>query len=195
MENIIKNNKINNNKSKEKNKIKLSRFQLFILYFFIFAFIGWLMETIYAIFTLGHFVKRGFLYGPICPIYGFGALMLILFLAKYRKNNLKLFIYAAVIFSVFEYIVSYCLDALFAMHWWDYTNEFFNLNGRITLSFSIAWGIIAILFINHIYPFLKKKVNLVLSKIPYGLQVSIVRVFSLIFVIDTIASFIKYLSI
>lgn len=195
MENIIKNNKINNNKSKEKNKIKLSRFQLFILYFFIFAFIGWLMETIYAIFTLGHFVKRGFLYGPICPIYGFGALMLILFLAKYRKNNLKLFIYAAVIFSVFEYIVSYCLDALFAMHWWDYTNEFFNLNGRITLSFSIAWGIIAILFINHIYPFLKKKVNLVLSKIPYGLQVSIVRVFSLILAIDTIASFIKYLSI
>lgn len=195
MENIITDNKINNKQSKEKNKIKLSRFQLFILYFFLFAFIGWLMETIYAIFTLGHFVKRGFLYGPICPIYGFGALMLILFLAKYRKNNLKLFIYAAVIFSVFEYIVSYCLDALFAMHWWDYTNEFFNLNGRITLSFSIAWGIIAILFINHIYPFLKKKVNLVLSKIPYGLQVNIVRVFSLIFISDTIASFIKYLSI
>lgn len=176
-------------------KLKLSRFELYVLYFFIFAFIGWLMETIYAIFTLGHFVKRGFLYGPICPIYGFGALMLILFLAKYRKNNLKLFVYAAIIFSAFEYVVSYGLDALFAMHWWDYTNEFFNLNGRITLSFSVAWGIIAILFINHIYPFLKKKVNLVLSKIPYGLQITIVRVFSLIFVIDTVSSFIRYLSI
>lgn len=176
-------------------KLKLSRFELYVLYFFIFAFIGWLMETIYAIFTLGHFVKRGFLYGPICPIYGFGALMLILFLAKYRKNNLKLFLYAAIIFSAFEYVVSYGLDALFAMHWWDYTNEFFNLNGRITLSFSVAWGIIAILFINHIYPFLKKKVNLVLSKIPYGLQITIVRVFSLIFVIDTVSSFIRYLSI
>ena len=176
-------------------KLKLSRFELYVLYFFIFAFIGWLMETIYAIFTLGHFVKRGFLYGPICPIYGYGALMLILFLAKYRKNNLKLFIYAAIIFSAFEYVVSYGLDALFAMHWWDYTNEFFNLNGRITLSFSVAWGIIAILFINHIYPFLKKKVNLVLSKIPYSLQITIVRVFSLIFVVDTVASFIRYLSI
>lgn len=176
-------------------KLKLSRFELYVLYFFIFAFIGWLMETVYAIFTLGHFVKRGFLYGPICPIYGYGALMLILFLAKYRKNNLKLFIYAAIIFSAFEYVVSYGLDALFAMHWWDYTNEFFNLNGRITLSFSVAWGIIAILFINHIYPFLKKKVNLVLSKIPYGLQLTIVRVFSLIFVVDTVSSFIRYLSI
>lgn len=176
-------------------KLKLSRLELYVLYFFIFAFIGWLMETVYAIFTLGHFVKRGFLYGPICPIYGFGALMLILFLAKYRKNNLKLFIYAAIIFSAFEYVVSYGLDALFAMHWWDYTNEFFNLNGRITLSFSVAWGIIAILFINHIYPFLKKKVNLVLSKIPYSLQITIVRVFLLIFVVDTVASFIRYLSI
>ena len=176
-------------------KLKLSRFELYVLYFFIFAFIGWLMETIYAIFTLGHFVKRGFLYGPICPIYGYGALMLILFLAKYRKNNLKLFIYAAIIFSAFEYVVSYGLDALFAMRWWDYTNKFFNLNGRITLSFSVAWGLIAILFINHIYPFLKKKVNLFLSKFPYSLQITIVRVFSLIFVVDTVASFIRYLSI
>ena len=176
-------------------KLKLSRFESYVLYFFIFAFIGWLMETVYAIFTLGHFVKRGFLYGPICPIYGFGALMLILFLAKYRKNNLKLFIYAAIIFSAFEYVVSYGLDALFAMHWWDYTDEFFNLNGRITLSFSVAWGLIAILFINHIYPFLKKKVNLFLSKFSYSLQITIVRVFSLIFVVDTVASFIRYLSI
>ena len=176
-------------------KLKLSRFELYVLYFFIFAFIGWLMETIYAIFTLGHFVKRGFLYGPICPIYGYGALMLILFLAKYRKNNLKLFVYAAIIFSAFEYVVSYGLDALFAMHWWDYTNKFFNLNGRITLSFSVAWGLIAILFINHIYPFLKKKVNLFLSKFSYSLQITIVRVFSLIFVVDTVASFIRYLSI
>lgn len=176
-------------------KLKLSRFELYVLYFFIFAFIGWLMETVYAIFTLGHFVKRGFLYGPICPIYGYGALMLILFLAKYRKNNLKLFIYAAIIFSAFEYVVSYGLDALFAMHWWDYTDEFFNLNGRITLSFSVAWGLIAILFINHIYPFLKKKINLFLSKFSYSLQITIVRVFSLIFVVDTVASFIRYLSI
>ena len=81
------------------------------------------------------------------------------------------------------------------MHWWDYTNKFFNLNGRITLSFSVAWGLIAILFINHIYPFLKKKVNLFLSKFPYSLQITIVRVFSLIFVVDTVASFIRYLSI
>lgn len=180
---------------KSKKRVKLSRSQTFALYFFLFAFIGWIMETLYAIFTLGHFVKRGFLYGPICPIYGYGALMLILFLGKYRHKDLKLFVYAAVIFSAFEYLVSYCLDALFAMHWWDYTDEFFNLNGRITLSFSIAWGIIAILFINHIYPSLKRKVNLLLSKIPYKVQVTILRVFYIIFIIDTTASCVRYLSV
>lgn len=52
-----------------KKKVKLNRIQLLILYFFLFAFLGWVMETLYAIYNLGHFVKRGFLYGPICPIY------------------------------------------------------------------------------------------------------------------------------
>lgn len=186
--------KITNVRTSIKSKPKLNRVQICILYFFLFAFIGWLMETLYAIYNLGHFTKRGFLYGPICPIYGYGALMLILFLGKYRKNNLKLFVYAAVLFSAFEYIASYALDALFSMHWWDYTNEFFNLNGRISIFYSFAWGIIAILFLNHIYPFLKKKINLLLSKIPYRLQVSFIYLLFTIFIIDTIASCIRYLS-
>ena len=62
-----------------KKKVKLNRFQILILYFLLFACIGWIMETLYAIYNLGHFVKRGFLYGPICPIYGYGALILIMF--------------------------------------------------------------------------------------------------------------------
>lgn len=175
-------------------KVKLSRFQTYVLYFFIFAFMGWLMETIYAIFTLGHFVKRGFLYGPICPIYGYGALMLILFLGKYHHKDLQLFVYAAIIFSAFEYLVSFILDVLFSMHWWDYTGEFMNLNGRISIFYSFAWGIIAILFINHAYPFLKKKLNLILSKIPYGLQTIALKIFSITFIADTIASCVRYLS-
>lgn len=178
----------------ESKKVKLNRVQIFILYFFLFAFLGWLMETLYAIYNLGYFTKRGFLYGPICPIYGFGALMLITFLGKYRKNNLKLFVYAAILFSAFEYVVSYGLDALFSMHWWDYTNDFFNLNGRISIFYSFAWGMIAIIFINHVYPFFKKKVNLALSKIPYTIQLSFIYLLSSIWLVDTILSFIRYLN-
>ncbi len=178
---------------KNSKKVKLSRNQTLIMYFFIFAFIGWLMETLYAIYNLGYFTKRGFLYGPICPIYGFGALLLILFFAKYRKHNLKLFIYSAIVFSAFEYVVSYCLDALFSMHWWDYTNDFFNLNGRISIFYSFAWGIIAIIFINHVYPFFKKKINVILSKIPYSLQAAILYLLCSVWALDTVFSFIRYL--
>jgi len=179
--------------SKKNNKVRLGKFQTLILYFFLFAVLGWIMETVFALCTLGHFVKRGFLYGPLCPIYGYGALMLILFFRKYKKNNIKLFFYAAIIFSGFEYFVSYILEALFSMHWWDYTNEFLNLNGRIGIFYSVAWGIIALLFINYIFPFVKKKCNKLLSKIPYIVQASIIYILSTIFIVDTMASCIRYL--
>ena len=178
--------------NKRNNKEVIS-FRYYLLYFLIYACIGWLLETFYAVGTLGYFVKRGFLFGPLCPIYGFGGVILYSLLAKYKKSPLKLFFYSAIVFSAFEYVVSYCLDALFSMHWWDYTNEFFNLNGRISIFYSFAWGIIAIIFINHVYPFLKKKINLILAKIPYIIQCSTLYLLCLIWLVDTVASFIRYL--
>ncbi len=179
---------------KVKSKIRLNRTQILLMYFFIFAFLGWVMETLYCIHTLGYFTKRGFLYGPICPIYGYGALMLILFLYKYRKNNFKLFFYSAIIFSTFEYIVSYVLEALFGMYWWNYTNEPLNLNGRTGAFYFFIWGVIAIIFMNHIYPFLKKKINLILAKIPYKVQISVLYSFFSVYIVDTISSFVRYLA-
>lgn len=180
------------NTPSKKNK-KLSRFQLYFLYFLIFALIGWIMETLYSVYELGHFTKRGFLYGPLCPIYGWGAIILIIFFNQYKNKNLKLFIYAAVVFSVFEYLVSYGMDALFAAKWWDYTNEFFNLNGRISIFYSVMWGISAILFVNFIYPYFKKKINIILSKIPYQFQVIFIYLTSALFIVDTVLSFIRNL--
>ena len=182
--------KINNVTTKRK---KLSRFYTLFLYFLIFSFIGWLLETFYSVYELGHFTKRGFLYGPICPIYGWGALILIMFFGKYRGNSIKLFIYASIVFSMFEYAVSYAMDALFATKWWDYSNEFFNLNGRISIFYSFVWGIFAILFINHVYPFFKRKLNSILSKIPYKVQLYTLYIIGFIFIGDTIASFLRYL--
>lgn len=176
----------NNNSS---NKIRLSRFYNLLLYFLLFSFLGWVLETFYSIYELGHFTNRGFLYGPLCPIYGWGALILIMFFTKYKGKSLKLFIFAAIIFSVFEYAVSYSMDALFATKWWDYSNEFFNLNGRISIFYSFVWGIAAILFINNIYPFFKKKINIVLSKTPYKLQIFVLHFLFVILIIDTVMSF------
>ena len=151
------------------------------------------METGFSFYSLGHFTKRGFLYGPLCPIYGWGALILIIFFSTYKKHNLKLFIYSAVIFSVFEYLVSFGMEAMFSLKWWDYTEEVLNLNGRISIFYSFAWGIIAILFINFVYPFFKKKINLLLSKIPYKLQISVVHILFIILIADTILSCVRYL--
>lgn len=175
-----------------KKKVRLNRKLLFILYFFVFAFLGWVLETLFSFYALGHFTNRGFLYGPICPIYGYGAIILILFLARYQKNSVKLFFYSAIIFSIFEYFVSFALEALFGIHWWDYTNEFMNLNGRISIFYAFAWGIIAILFINHIYPFMKRKINTLLSKIPYILQLLILCALIIAFIVDTVLSCIHY---
>lgn len=188
----IKTNELTN-KPPKNSRNRLSRPNMLFTYFLIFAFLGWVLETFYSLYELGHFTKRGFLYGPICPIYGFGALILILFFSKYKKKSIKLFIYASIVFSIFEYVVSYGMDALFAAKWWDYTNEFFNLNGRISIFYSFIWGIAAILFINHIYPFFKRKLNVILSKIPYKFQLSILHFLGMILLIDTFLSFIRYL--
>lgn len=172
---------------------KQTNINYLLLYFLIYAFIGWLLETFYAVSTLGHFVKRGFLFGPLCPIYGWGAIILISGLKKYKSNSIKLFFYSSIVFSIFEYIVGYALDALFCAKWWDYTNDFMNLNGRISLFFSFAWGIIAIIFINHIHPFIEKKVEKILNKIPNWFQVYSIRFAICIVFIDTILSSVKYL--
>lgn len=174
---------------------KLNKIQTYILYFFIFAFLGWCMETIYAFVLSGQFIKRGFLYGPLCPIYGCGSLILIIFLGQYKNNKFKLFTYAAILCSLFEYLVSYVLEVLFHSYWWDYTNDFLNLNGRISIFYTLAWGIIAILFIGHIYPFFKKKLNIILSKISYKTKTLLLSTTCIIFIIDTILSCIRYINI
>lgn len=174
---------------------KITNFRYLSLYFITYSFIGWLMETSYSFILLGHFTKRGFLFGPLCPIYGWGAVILISCLKKYKSNPIKLFFYSAIIFSVFEYIAGFALDALFADRWWDYTNDFMNLNGRISIFYSFAWGVIAILFINFIHPFIEKSVKKVLKKISNLLQIIFIQGAIILVTVDTLLSCIKYLNL
>lgn len=119
----------------------INKFQKMSIYFFIYAFLGWVAEELYCIISTHTIVNRGFLFGPICPMYGYGALILILCLDKYKNKPFKLFLISSIIFSIFEYITDFFLQALFATRFWDYTGYFLNLNSRITLSFSLVWGI------------------------------------------------------
>ena len=189
----IKDNNTNIKQINKHTENQFSKSRLLFIYFILFAVIGWILETLYSIYELGYFTKRGFLYGPLCPIYGFGALILIMFFNKYKGKNIKLFIYSAIVFSIFEYAVSYGMDALFAAKWWDYSSEFFNLNGRISIFYSFVWGIFAILFINHIYPFFKTKLNIILSKIPYKIQSIFLNIFAITLLVDLFMSFTRHL--
>ena len=164
---------------------KLTKFQKIFIYFIIYAFIGWVLETLYVSSLQGHLVKRGFLFGPICPIYGCGAIMLITILGKFKKQTGKLFFGAIIIFSLFEYIVSFGLEALYGNIWWDYSTQLGHLNGRITLLSSFAWGVLALLFLNTVHPYLEKKLQILINKMPCISQKIIFYLLFLIYIIDT----------
>ena len=176
-------------------KKQLTNIQKLVLYFFVYSFLGWLLETIYALFVLGTFVKRGFLYGPLCPIYGFGAILLIVILNKTKGKKTLEFFVSMIVFSAFEYIVSFIFEKVFGLRWWDYSNDFLNINGRISIAYSVAWGAIGLLFNEKLHPFVVKKIDKVKSKVSYEIQRMVIFVFPIITLVDFILSSIKYLEI
>lgn len=171
---------------------QLSEKQKLLLYFFTYSFLGWILETIFCVLTLGVFNKRGFLYGPVCPIYGFGAIILIESLKKIKTNTAGKFFISMIAFTIFEYVVSVVLESLFGLRWWDYTGELFNFQGRISLAYSIAWGIIGTIFVEKIHPFLKKQLEKLTIKIPHKVQVILLNVFLVIILIDFVMSITRY---
>lgn len=164
-----------------------------LLYFFIYSALGWILETLYSYILLGHFENRGFLIGPLCPIYGFGMLIMIIWLSKYKDHKIKLFFISVLVFSIFEYVVGYALDAIFNLKWWDYTNDFLNINGRITLFYSLGWGIIGLIVINIIHPFVENFLDKILDKIPIMIQSNLLKIVVIIFIIDIVLSSIGYI--
>jgi uncharacterized membrane protein len=129
-----------------------------VLWFFIYSAYGWLYETIFCSFQAGHFADRGFFYGPYLPIYGFGALFVIFLLHK-RMTKLQQFILSLTVTTALEYVTSYLLEVIFHKTWWDYTNYYFQLNGRICLVAALLFGVLGVLLINYIHPFVKKRTD------------------------------------
>ena len=132
----------------------------YFLLFLIYSFIGWLIEVIGKLIENHKFINRGFLVGPICPIYGHGCILMILTLSRYKDNPLTLFIYAIFICSLLEYFTSYFMEKIFKTRWWDYSTKKFNLNGRICAETMIPFGILGTLVICVINPIFEYLLNL-----------------------------------
>lgn len=127
----------------------LGYFLLFIMY----SFIGWCMETSLISIKSKRFINRGFLVGPYCPIYGFGALIITIFLGKYSYDAVVLFVMAVVVCGIIEYLTSLFMEKIFNARWWDYSNRKFNFNGRICLLNLLAFGTLGLLVIYILNPF------------------------------------------
>lgn len=122
------------------------------LYFILYSFLGWCCETVYCSVIQRRWVNRGFLNGPLCPVYGFGALLVLFLLRDVRHSFTALFLSGMVVTSVLEYLTSYILEKLFHMHWWDYSHMRFNLNGRVCLLNSCEFGLLSVFVVMFLHP-------------------------------------------
>ena len=123
------------------------------LWLMIYSFFGWVYESILCSITSGSLVNRGFLNGPVCPVYGFGALVVIL--AFWWAPDIRvwnLFFSSMVLTCTLEYLTSWAMEKLFHARWWDYSQYRFNINGRVCLLGAVAFGAFSVLLIKVVHP-------------------------------------------
>lgn len=156
----------------------------YILFFLIFSFCGWLMEVIFKFIQNGKFVNRGFLVGPVCPIYGICGGIFYLIFSNISYNFLSVFIISFLLCALVEYFASYILEELFHARWWDYSHKRFNLNGRICLRnllFFGAMGWFCVYFFNSF-------VLDFIDSIPSPYSVTLAYILLPLFIIDVLVS-------
>ena len=185
-ENIVQKNLEKNN---EENKAKKSKtifgfsIRRLIAYFIIYSILGFIIETIFGAVTKGVIESRkSFLYGPFCAIYGLGAVVMILCLQPFKKNNNTLFWGGFVVGSIIEYLVSLIGELIFHVIWWDYSDMPLNINGRVCVYFSIFWGLLGIYLVSYINPKIDKLINFIKRKIQYK-ALKIIEIITTIFLI------------
>ncbi len=158
---------------------------IYFLLFLMYSFLGWFMEVSLSFWKQKRFINRGFLIGPYCPIYGYGSLLIILLLNRYKEDPILLFCMAIIICSLLEYITSYVLEKIFHARWWDYSDKRFNLNGRICLETMIPFGLLGLIIVYLINPFFQN----ILMSIPTTMIYLLAILLCLLFLIDNILSF------
>lgn len=155
-----------------------------VLYFWIYSFLGWAVESTICSVNERKLINRGFLSGPICPIYGFGAMIVILSLTPFLNHPAFLFLDAVVLTSILEYFTSYAMEKLFHARWWDYSQRRWNINGRICAVTLIPFGILGLVMIYLVKPFLFR----LFAQIPQPWMDGVCAVLVAVFLTDTVIS-------
>ena len=129
-------------------------FRILFLLFLIYSAVGWLCESVYCSVPAHKFINRGFLNGPLCPIYGVGALLADALLTPVAWSLPLLFLGGAIVTSVLEYFTGWLLETLFHAKWWDYSNKKWNLHGRVCLRNSVLFGLMCVILLRVLHPLL-----------------------------------------
>ncbi len=153
--------------------------QNIILLFIIYGFLGWIVEVCYVRIRSGHWYNRGFLHMPFLPIYAVGAIIISLSLSS-LSNPALLYIAAVILTSTLEYITSYIMEHFFQTRWWDYSNNKFNIHGRICLLNSSLFGLLALIVIYLMNPLFLS----VTSQITNRIQIVFINLFMIGLIID-----------
>ncbi|GAA0799442.1 putative ABC transporter permease [Faecalicatena orotica] len=143
-----------------------------ILYFFVYGFLGWCAEVGFAAVKEHKFVNRGFLNGPICPIYGVGVTIVIAFLTPYKDNLILLYISSVILVTLLEGVTGWAMDKIFHNKWWDYSKQPFNIGGYVCLIFSLVWGVACVAIMDLVHPLIHQA----LTFIPHTLGIVLMAV-------------------
>ena len=151
-----------------------------ISWFFIYSFLGWAWESAYVSIKNKKLVNRGFINGPLCTIYGAGAVTIYLLLRPFEKNLALLYLGGVITATALEYVTGWIMETVFHTRWWDYSNKKFNLHGYISLASSLLWGAFSILLLKLLQPF----VSWITSLYPQSIGEVILAVVSVLYGID-----------
>ena len=132
-----------------------------LAYFLIYSCLGWCLEVVYAAVTTGKLVNRGFLNGPVCPIYGFGMIIVLYALTPLVDNTLLLYLGGVILPSALELVGGWALYKLYRTRWWDYSDYPFNIGGYICLEFCLLWGVGTLVVMRIVHPIIAGLVAMV----------------------------------
>lgn len=163
--------------------IEYSLYQMFLM-FCVWSFIGWGIEVCYMTLETGEYQNRGFLNMPICPIYGFGVLMVVVFFRPLEHTIIPLFVVTALLCTTFELLVGLGMEKLFNTRWWDYSHEKFNFKGYICLKVSLLWGFGCVIVVKVVHPAIEAAINW----LPVKAGMVIIVIMSVLILIDLITS-------
>ena len=159
-----------------------------LAFFLIYSCTGWCLEVIFAAATTGQLVNRGFLNGPVCPIYGFGMVIVLYALTPLVDNTLLLYLGGVILPSALELVGGWALYKLYRTRWWDYTDKPFNIGGYVCLEFSLMWGVGAMVMVKVIHPTLAALVNIIPPLVGFVLMCLLYAVYAADVVATAIAA-------